>query len=523
VTNVPSGTTVSDDNGWLYRVNLNYNTGEGYIWSMVDLIEPFGSNSPAPGSWLPGGSFYGRRYATWDAAEEAQGGGLSEAAQRAYISEFTFDASACVGGSRAVRATAFGDRVFGLQYTLQNVTTWAISLADGHEGATLFSKTWTAPSDWAAGQVQIEFNAISLEEGAAVIWNKDALEYYAFSTENGNNLWGPAAPEYYMNYYGWTELGERPILIWNGRLYSSGAGGIIYCYSLVNGSVLWTYEATDPYQEYLFANNWWQFFLWIVDGKLYSGHLEHSAIEPMPRGAPFLCLDAVTGDLVWRADGLFRSTRWGGRGIIGDSVMVGMDTYDNRLYAVGKGQSALTIAKSQVVVEQGSAVTIQGNVIDVSPGCLTDTNLAIRFPNGVPAVSDASMSDWMLYVWKNFERPADATGVTVKLEAINPDGGYEDWGTTTSDSYGNWAFGACPDKTGTYMIIATFTGSGAYYGSTDTAYLTVADPVTVDTSELQNSVNSVENTVSGLSIYLLAILVLVIIALLVAIYSLLKK
>jgi hypothetical protein len=523
VTNVPSGTTVNDDNGWLYRVSLNYNTGEGYIWSMVDLIEPFGSNSPAPGSWLPGGSFYGRRYATWDAAEEAQGGGLSEAAQRAYISEFTFDASACVGGSGAVRATAFGDRVFGLRYTLQNVTTWAISLADGHEGATLFSKTWTAPSDWAAGQVQIEFNAISLEEGAAVIWNKDALEYYAFSTENGNNLWGPAAPEYYMNYYGWTELGERPILIWNGRLYSSGAGGIIYCYSLVNGSVLWTYEATDPFQEYLFANNWWQFFLWIVDGKLYSGHLEHSAIEPMPRGAPFLCLDAVTGDLVWRADGLFRSTRWGGRGIIGDSVMVGMDTYDNRLYAVGKGQSALTIAKSQVVVEQGSAVTIQGNVIDVSPGCLTDTNLAIRFPNGVPAVSDASMSDWMLYVWKNFERPADATGVTVKLEAINPDGGYEDWGTTTSDSYGNWAFGACPDKTGTYMIIATFTGSGAYYGSTDTAYLTVADPVTVDTSELQNSVNSVENTVSGLSIYLLAILVLVIIALLVAIYSLLKK
>ena len=523
VSNVPSGTTVNDDNGWLYRVYLDYSTGEGYIWSMVDLIEPFGANSPAPGSWLPGGSFYGRRYATWDAAEQAQGGGLSEAAQRAYISEFTFDAAACVGGSGAVRATAFGDRVFGLRYTLDNVTTWAISLADGHEGATLFSKTWTAPADWEAGQVQIEYNAISLEEGAAVIWNKDALEYFAFSTDTGDYMWGPAAPEYYMNYYGWTELGERPIVIWNGRLYSSGAGGIIYCYSLVNGSVLWTYEATDPYQEYLFANNWWQFFLWIVDGKLYSGHLEHSAIEPMPRGAPFLCLDAVSGDLVWRADGLFRSTRWGGRGIIGDSVMVGMDTYDNRLYAVGKGQSALTIAKSQVVVEQGSAVTIQGNVIDVSPGCLTDTNLAIRFPNGVPAVSDASMSDWMLYVWKNFERPADATGVTVKLEAINPDGGYEDWGTTTSDSYGNWAFGACPDKTGTYMIIATFTGSGAYYGSTDTAYLTVADPVEVDTSGLQNSVNNVENTVSGLSTYLLAILVLVIIALLVAIYSLLKK
>jgi hypothetical protein len=200
-----------------------------------------------------------------------------------------------------------------------------------------------------------------------------------------------------------------------------------------------------------------------------------------------------------------------------------MDTYDNRLYAVGKGQSALTIAKSQVVVEEGSAVTIQGSVMDVSPGCLTDTNLAIRFPNGVPAVSDASMSNWMLYVWKDFERPADATGVNVRIEAINPNGEYEDWGTTTSDAYGNWAFGACPDTAGTYMIIATFSGSGAYYGSTDTAYLTVAEAVEPDTTGIQESVNNVENTVSGLTTYLLAILVLVIIALLVAIYSVLKK
>jgi hypothetical protein len=41
VSNVPSGTTVTDDNGWLYRVSLNYTSGEGYIWSMVDLIEPY--------------------------------------------------------------------------------------------------------------------------------------------------------------------------------------------------------------------------------------------------------------------------------------------------------------------------------------------------------------------------------------------------------------------------------------------------------------------------------------------------
>ncbi len=519
VENVPSGTRVSDENGWLYVVNVDGETGEGYVWSMVDLIEPFGANSPAPGSWLPAGSFYGSRRGVWDAAE-MEDGVLTEEAQRAYIAEFTVDVSQCPGielGGRSspIRATAFGDKIFALQYSRTEINTWAISLEEGNEGDILFSETWTAPSWWEAGQVQIEFNAISLEEGAAVFWVKDTLQYYAFSTDTGEYMWGPAESEYYMNYYGWTELGERPILIWEGKLYSSGAGGVIYCYDLTNGDVLWTYESEDPYQEYLFANNWWQFFLWIVDGKLYTSHMEHSAIEPIPRGAPFVCLDATTGEVIWLAEGLFRSTRWGGRAIIGDSIMVAMDTYDNNIYAVGKGASALTVDKALAAAEKGSAITIQGTVMDVSPGT-QDTLMQIRFPNGVPAVSDASMSDWMLYVYKNFERP-DATGVTVKLEAVDPDGGYTSLGTTTSDAFGNWAFAFCPEKAGTYMIIATFEGSAAYFGSTQTSYLTVVDPVVAEPQEVD--LTSLEEGQSTLTTYLLVVLVLVIIAIILALYS----
>ena len=518
VENVPSGTRVSDENGWLYIVNVDYNSGEGYVWSMVDLIEPFGSNSPAPGSWLPAGSFYGSRRGVWDAAE-MENGTLTEEAQRAYIAEFTVDVEQCPGGSGAVRATAFGDRIFGLQYGLEAINTWAISLEEGNEGDILFSETWEAPAWWAEGQVQIEFNTVSLADGAAAFWVKDTLQYYCFSTDNGEFMWGPSEPEYYMNYYGWTELGERPPLMWEGKLYSTGAGGIIYCYDLTDGHVLWDYASEDPYQEYLFANNWWQFFLWIVDGKLYTGHMEHSAIEPIPRGAPFMCLDATSGDLIWQADGLFRSTRWGGRGIIGDSIMVTMDTYDNNIYAVGKGQSVLTVDKALAATEKGSAVTVQGTIMDVSPGT-QETLMQIRFPNGVPAVSDADMSEWMLYVYKNFERPA-ATGVNIKLEAVDPDGEYTDLGTTNSDAYGNWAFAFCPDKAGTYMIVATFAGSGAYYGSTQTSYLTVVDPVTVEPQEVDLS--SLENGQSTLTTYLLVVLVLVIIAIILALYSVIAK
>ena len=520
VENVPSGTTQFDENGWLYRVNLDYASGEGYIWSMTDFLVPFGEDSPRPGSWPPGGNFYWGRYATFD-AEAMEDGELTEDAQRGYISEFTFQSDPRL---RNQRALALGDKAFGLQYSTTEIITWAISLEPGNEGDLLFYKTWAAPSWWDEGKIQIEFNCISLEDGAAVFWVHDTLQYYCFSTDTGNYMWGPAEPEYYMNYYGWTELGERPPFIWEGKLYSSGAGGVIYCYDLTDGAVLWTYEVADPYQEYLFANNWWQFFLFIVDGKLYSAHMEHSAIEPMPRGAPFLCFDATTGDVIWQADGLFRSTRWGGRAIMGDSVMVTMDSYDNRIYAVGKGQSAITVESPQAT-EKGSAVTVKGTVMDVSPGCLSDTNLQIRFPNGVPAVSDASMSDWMLYVYKNFERPADATGVQVMLEAVDPNNEYLYIGTATSDAYGNYGFAFKPDTAGTYMIIATFMGSGAYYGSTQTTYLTVADPIPVDVdmSGLEDSVSDVESSVSNLTTYIMAILVLVIIALLAVVYLLMKS
>ncbi len=479
VENVPSGTTLTDENGWLYRVQAT-NAGTGYIWSMVDLIEPFEDpTSSATGSWLPAGSFYGALYRTYDAAAVDDDGNLTVAAQSAYISEFTFDKSQLpgnIGGffGNVVRGMAWGDKIFALQYSTTEINTWAISLAPGHEGAILYSKSWAAPAYWEEGQVQIEFEAIDLEEGYAAFWVKDTLEHYIFNTDTGDYVSGPTEPEYYMNYYGWTELGERPNLIWDGKFYSSGAGGIIYCFNITDGSTLWTYAAEDPYQEYLFANNWWQFFNFIVDGKLYTGHMEHSAIEPMPRGAPFLCLNATTGDVIWKADGLFRSTRWGGRAIMGDSMMIVRDTYDNRLYAVGKGPSAITVESTLIGVPQGRSVTVAGTVTDVSPGTQSD-NLKLRFPNGVPVVADESMSEWMRYVYKQFEKPMNTVGVDVRIQTINPAGEYAWIGTTQTDSFGKYSYSFIPQMEGIYTVLVTFLGTGSYYGATSETHISV-DP-----------------------------------------------
>jgi len=544
VENVPPGTTVFDEsNGWIYRVNLDWDTGEGYIWSMTDLIEPFDVESTIRGSWSPSGNIYKSRYPTYDAAAVNDPAGASDQetrlgetaganAQRAYIANFTFPTN-LPGGGGAVRAIAFGNRsqytdvwsgkIFGLDYGYSEVNTWAISLESGQEGTVLFNKTWDAPADWEIGRPVINYETTSLKDGVSVIWAKWELTHYGFSTENGEFLFKTEEPEYYMNQYG--SGTERPYLIWNGKFYTGGVGGHIYCYDVTDGHIIWTYVADDPYQEYLFANQWWEYILFITDGKIYLNHLEHSAIEPMPRGGPWFVLDATTGEEIARADGLFRGHHWGGIAIIGDSVIAHYDTYDLRIYAIGKGPSETTVSIQNDVISLGRDAMIKGTVMDVSPGT-EYIEQKLRFPDGVPAISDEDQSEWMIYVYKQLKRPEDPTGVTVKIEVVNPNNEYERLGTTTSDAYGNYALAFEPDVEGTYMIIATFEGSGAYYGSIATSYLTVDDTVAAeetDLSPLENSVSDVEASVSNMTTYLLAILAVVIIALLVAVYSILKS
>ena len=56
-------------------------------------------------------------------------------------------------------------------------------------------------------------------------------------------------------------------------------------------------------------------------------------------------------------------------------------------------------------------------VTDVSPGT-NDAALTMRFPNGVPAIADEYMSEWMLYVYKQFECPMMLNGVEVSWRLL---------------------------------------------------------------------------------------------------------
>jgi hypothetical protein len=153
-----------------------------------------------------------------------------------------------------------------------------------------------------------------------------------------------------------------------------------------------------------------------------------------------------------------------------------MDTYDQRVYAIGKGPTQTTIVAPTSSVDFGDSIIVQGAVTDISPGTST-TELQLRFPNGVAAVSDESQSDWMLYVYKQFELPTNATGVPLSIDVLDSNGNYRHIGTTTSDSSGSYSFSWVPDISGKYTVYVTFAGSAAYYGSyTQATFVVDAEP-----------------------------------------------
>ena len=300
--------------------------------------------------------------------------------------------------------------------------------------------------------------APSIEERVYTLWSKDTQQHYGFSLDTGQQIWGPTESQHYLDYLGIANI------IDGGILFSARMAGVVNAYNVSTGEHLWTYDVSDPYTEILWADNWPVRPLFITDGKIYFGHSEHSPVDPKPRGAPFVCLNVTTGEEIWRIDGAFRVTDWGGLSVIGDSIIATYNSYDQRVYAIGKGPSAITVETPLTSIPKGSSITIEGRITDISPGTESSA-ITMRFPNGVPAVSDASMSHWMKYVYLQFPMPTDVSGVEVILEAVDPTGHYFVIDKVTSDGAGMFKKMWKPETEGEYTIIARFAGSKSYWPS----------------------------------------------------------
>lgn len=140
------------------------------------------------------------------------------------------------------------------------------------------------------------------------------------------------------------------------------------------------------------------------------------------------------------------------------------NSFDKQIYTYGKGQTITTASIQNDIITNGEDVLIKGLVTDQSPGTQQATQKAI-FPEGVPAVSDASMTDWMEYVYMQQPKPTNTTGVPVTLSVIDANGNYREIGTTTTNDDGFYSFQWTPDISGKYTLYASFGGSESYWPS----------------------------------------------------------
>jgi hypothetical protein len=80
---------------------------------------------------------------------------------------------------------------------------------------------------------------------------------------------------------------------------------------------------------------------------------------------------------------------------------------------------------------------------------------------------------------KQMPKPTNATGVTVDLVALDPNGNMVYIGQATSNIDGSFGFSWAPEVPGLYQITAIFAGSASYGSSTASTYLTAVEgPVT---------------------------------------------
>ncbi len=315
---------------------------------------------------------------------------------------------------------------------------------------------------------------LAARDGVYVTHNKDTNEAYGYSLTNGQQLWGPVK----LPGNAFSSI-SRAAEIAYGKVYIWDFGGYVNALDAKTGVTKWTFTPRSagydtPYGIYPM----WHFGTHsICDGKLFLSEASMYT-PPLFPGAQRLAIDCETGELVWSI------LSFSGRicAAHADGYMVQWNSFDNQIYTFGKGPTATTISASPKISVHGSSVLIEGMVTDESPGT-TDSDRKARFPNGVPAIADESMSPWMEYVYMQQPKPADVKGVQVKLTANDPNGNTQDIGTVTSNNKGNYAITWTPPVPGLYTITATFEGSNSYYSSdTETAFVVSEAPAASPTA-----------------------------------------
>ena len=406
---------------------------------------------------------------------------------------------------------------FGQGFGGQQVGWLLVGAMDANTGAVLWAHNFTqADTDTLLPDSRTQ---MAIQNGVWINANMANFNVLAVNARTGKKAWTAelrdpdgSSPHGYdvfnlKNYNG-------P----EGRIFFEGFGGDIWCLNATTGTQLWQTSTNTLLGNPGLETPYGTWPLWVFSCSCVSNQVAYFAIgheynPPLFHGAQLLGLNVTDGSLIWSAlDMSVTSTS------VAYGKVLSLDAYDNQIYCFGKGPSATTISAPAVGVSTATPVVISGTVMDVSPGTMALTSpdetrtkqneIALRFPTGLPCVSDESQSAWMDYVYRQQLAPSDTTGVMVTLSVIDSNNNYRDIGTATTDSSGTFALTWTPDIPGDFTVIATFAGTNSYYGSCAEAHFTATEykAPTTTTPEAQP-----DNTASYVMYAAIAIIVAIIV------------
>jgi len=306
-------------------------------------------------------------------------------------------------------------------------------------------------------------------DGYYVLHNKDRNQAYCYSLTDGSFQWGPLD----LEGSGWSSVWRDGEIAY-GKAYIWDLGGYCNAIDLESGEVAWTFTRGNAgydtpfgiYPMFGYSSHT------VADGKLFLS--EGIMYTPPLHPSRTVVINCTDGSLVWSIS-LYSSTS---PGAAADGYFIDWNSFDNKIYSFGRGPTATTVEAPLTGITQGTSVVIRGTVMDTTTGTEQEEVIQ-RFPNGVPAVSEESMREWMEYVYMQQNRPSDAEGVDVFVKILDPNG---DWysETVTTDLNGVFSLSWAPAIAGDYHVTAMFEGSESYYTSYSTTTFTVDEAAADD-------------------------------------------
>ena len=362
---------------------------------------------------------------------------------------------------------------------------------------------------WITNKTQTPYTRIGVVTagyGAYTVINYETGILNGYSLNTGAQLWNTVL----SNPNAYNSIGGYQSVLADGVIYLWGFGGDIWAIEIQTGKVLWQTTTNILHGPAGSDTPYGVWPLWTFTcGSLGDGILfvpeGHMYAPPLFRGAKELAINTTDGTLAWSIMGFCTTSG----PAIADGLMTTLNAYDNQIYTFGKGATKTTITAPSIGVTTSTAITISGRITDLSAGSQQD-EVANNFPNGLPCVSDASMSQFMESVYMQQPMPTNTTGVPITINVLDSNGNYRTIGVTTSNADGTFAYTWTPDITGDYTVTATFAGTGSYYPSQASAAFHASE--TAASSSPTSGSQSNLATTSDLLLYMTVGVVAIIIA-----------